>query len=757
MRFSLRVKLTVLILIILLPLIGVIAYNIVHSFDDLQSEEVDAHLDQAELKSAAVTRLFHELSAISATAGFAIIEGEVAPREADSFLDSVKESIEEGGFEVSYLLVAAPDGKVIATTNPELRGKNPATDDAFKKARDGADFSVTNLITNLDGNLGFSIFSRIKKGSDVIGVADVAMESSQFRRILPVEAAHGVVLVTDRSGRLIYSNERALSDLPPTERDFGDRQFVKTALAGNNFTTRGMALPVIGGEYLGAQVPVKTAGWTLGVYTPAGEALAHVFDELRITIAIIIAITATIIGSAIIYGRGISRPITELSKASNEIAKGNFDVQIIARTRDEIGDLASNFDSMKDSLKSALSDLRELMVAARRVNIELEMSTILTVAVAYLKSIMPTKAIVATAFEETRSAEHAVIATDGVDRERGSDLFNKIERVAGAELVDKGYLFIDLEEPGAGELREERRLSRFLLILPLVVKGEPVGRIDIFTEQVKPLSEFMRVEVRLATTFAQQVAVGILNARLFKEQRAIADVLQDSLLTEPEYIPGLEVGVDYRPTTAGARIGGDFYDLFSITEEKAVVIVGDISGKGLEAAAFTSIAKGAIRSFAIEKPDPHEVFSRANRVIAEQTSAEVFITAVYALINTRDGTVSYSIAGHPPPMLYSKRFDRVFFLGGLGVPLGAFIAERFSGMQVRIQPGDKLVFYTDGLTEAKSNGELLGEARVAAALYELKETPAIELASALAERALEFTGGRLTDDLAIIAIELKPA
>ncbi|MHB0975737.1 MAG: SpoIIE family protein phosphatase [Candidatus Aquicultorales bacterium] len=746
MRLTLSRKLAILILIILIPLVGIIVYDTIHFLNEEQLDALRDHQVDAELVGGRMNRFAHELAEEGVTAGVAIVENDLGPDEAERYLKAV-----QGHIPISNLFFIDTEGKVIASSQSGLRGDDLSEEPAFQSARAGAALAVTGLRKNANGKPGFAVFAGVREDDRLAAVMGVSVDTDSLPQILPsTQIAGRTMILTDQNGRLIFSNDRSLNSLSAARRDLSSFEFVADPLDGRVFRSLSTPLPYQEGRFLGAQVSVSELEWTTGFFSARASILRHIYEDAGITIVVVtIVVFASALG-AFIYGRGIGRPVQELAKASEEIGKGNFDVPIEVRTQDEIGILAENFRTMQESLKRTFGDVGSLNTAARLVNSSLETEAVKAIALDYVSRILNAESVVMT----TEFEAEPVVVSRHIDEAQARRLSRVIPEMVDTRLaLEQGYALFPLT--GIADLGMGFDAS-LLVVLPLVVKGKTIGRIDALASPRRSLVEFERADVGLAVGFAQQVAVALENARLFEEQRKVADTLQDSLLTEPPYIPGLDIGLTYRPTTSGARIGGDFYDVIPIAEGRAVIVLGDISGKGIEAARFTSISKGAIRSFALENHEPHSVLERANKVISEQTGPETFITAVYFDIDVRKGTVGYAVAGHPSPLLYSKRMDKVVRLGGRGMPLGALLEEFFSGMQATLSEGDKLVVFTDGLTEARRDSELFSEDRIIEAVYELKHLPVGELVDRLAEKAVDFSGGNLTDDLAIVAVELKP-
>jgi serine phosphatase RsbU (regulator of sigma subunit) len=199
-------------------------------------------------------------------------------------------------------------------------------------------------------------------------------------------------------------------------------------------------------------------------------------------------------------------------------------------------------------------------------------------------------------------------------------------------------------------------------------------------------------------------------------------------------------------------VGGDFYDLFEIEDERIGILIGDVSGKGLEAATLTSIVRNSVRMRAMDGLTPAETMTKTNDAFFALTSSETFVTAFFATLDTRDGTLTYVGAGHPPAMI--KRTDgQVGLLGESESLLGAFLGTHFEDHLVLLSPGDVLVAYTDGVIEARDGGALYGQERLRDLLAGLADGTGPEgVAEAVYRDVVEYSGGVTHDDVAILAL-----
>jgi PAS domain S-box-containing protein len=244
---------------------------------------------------------------------------------------------------------------------------------------------------------------------------------------------------------------------------------------------------------------------------------------------------------------------------------------------------------------------------------------------------------------------------------------------------------------------------------------------------------------------------------------SLARTLQASLLPPhlPE-IPGLDVAARYRSAEDGLDVVGDFYDLFdlgSTGSEGWGVVIGDVCGKGPEAAALTAVARHTVRAAAMREPRPSGVLAQLNDAILHQDAGERFCTAVYArvLLGPMGVSLSLSCGGHPLPLVL-RADGSVETVGRAGTLLGLFEEPDLTDTEVALGPGDSAVFFTDGATEAKRRRVLLGEDRLRAIVSTCTGLRAAEVAHRLEDAILAFQEESTpSDDLAIIVLKVPEA
>ena len=238
------------------------------------------------------------------------------------------------------------------------------------------------------------------------------------------------------------------------------------------------------------------------------------------------------------------------------------------------------------------------------------------------------------------------------------------------------------------------------------------------------------------------------------EERAalLAHTLQQTLIPPtPPQIPGLEVAAAYRPAGSGDEVGGDFYDVFAIGDGRWIIAIGDVCGKGVGAAVITALARHTIRAAAVLHDRPSEILAILNQVLLGHES-ERFCTVALISVRSRNGTwtATVSCAGHPAPLLRSPG-GRAHPVGRAGSLLGAFADPHLFDHDQALKPGDALLLYTDGLTEARGSSGFFGEARLAER-FSGSDASVPSLVDALIAEVVEFQDGNPRDDIALVAL-----
>jgi serine phosphatase RsbU (regulator of sigma subunit)/PAS domain-containing protein len=267
---------------------------------------------------------------------------------------------------------------------------------------------------------------------------------------------------------------------------------------------------------------------------------------------------------------------------------------------------------------------------------------------------------------------------------------------------------------------------------------------------------FEVADLGLAERLGQHLGVAIRVDRMFRHRSAVAEALQGSLLpaTLPD-VPGLDLSAAYLPAGEGLEVSGDFYDVFPVTGGWAITL-GDVCGKGQEAAAMTAAARHSIRALAYCNPDPADVLIKTNEVLLAGGYEDRFVTAKLAYLHW-DGDqlrVVLASAGHPGPALV-RPDGRVDVLGGGGLPLGLFPDADPHVEMLELGPGDLMFFYSDGVTDARSAQMRYFEDNLSDELAGLAGRSAADTARVIQGSVTSFSQDELRDDLTILVAKVK--
>jgi len=262
-------------------------------------------------------------------------------------------------------------------------------------------------------------------------------------------------------------------------------------------------------------------------------------------------------------------------------------------------------------------------------------------------------------------------------------------------------------------------------------------------------------DLGLAEELGRHLAIAIRVDRVFRQRSQVAEALQASLLpARLPAVPGLEFAAAYIGATQFQEISGDFYDVFKARDGWGIA-VGDVCGKGQDAAAMTAAARHAIRALAHVHGTPADVLAAANEVLVAEDYDDRFVTAALAFIRQRGRGVQVQLGscGHVGPAVV-RADGRVEILEGDGLPLGLFDNTQPGRLELELHKGDVLFFYTDGVTEARGSDLSFFEDRLADELAAVAGRSASEIVRAVQELVTSFSAGELKDDVTILAVRV---
>jgi serine phosphatase RsbU (regulator of sigma subunit) len=285
---------------------------------------------------------------------------------------------------------------------------------------------------------------------------------------------------------------------------------------------------------------------------------------------------------------------------------------------------------------------------------------------------------------------------------------------------------------------------RAVLIVPLAVGNRTIGALTMVNSESG--RSFDASDVEFAEQIASRAALAVESARLYSQRSTIARTLQSSLLPEAvPQIPGWEVAALYRPAGHDSEVGGDFYDFWEVGEDW-LMMIGDVTGKGVGAAAVTSLVRYTARAASEFDARPSQILARIDAALRRRPSISL-CTALCLRVSPSGATLS--VGGHPLPLLVDD--DGVGEVGEHGTLLGALVQTRWPEVQVALQPGQTLVAFTDGVTDAiGQDGERWGTERLVAALTAAGDAAPSALRSHLVRALDEFQVGAQADDTAVV-------
>ena len=299
--------------------------------------------------------------------------------------------------------------------------------------------------------------------------------------------------------------------------------------------------------------------------------------------------------------------------------------------------------------------------------------------------------------------------------------------------------------PFAGERR---------VVVPLSARGRALGALAAGFDALEP--DRRDEALALLEDLGRRAALALDNARLYAERSAIASTLQRSLLPpDLPRIPGAQLAARYRASGEGIELGGDFYDCFATGAGDWALVIGDVCGKGAEAAAITALARYTLRASVLHSRRPSQVLAELNEALLRQGLDYRFCTVLYASVTPRpDGCdVVVATGGHPLPLIL-RADGSVEQAGEPGTLLGIVREPHISEERVRLGDGDALVLYTDGVVEASPSDLALAPERLAELLRTCRGRDPAAIAEEIERRALAVQDGRLRDDVAVVVLRV---
>ncbi|MFL5884393.1 MAG: SpoIIE family protein phosphatase [Thermoleophilaceae bacterium] len=338
--------------------------------------------------------------------------------------------------------------------------------------------------------------------------------------------------------------------------------------------------------------------------------------------------------------------------------------------------------------------------------------------------------------------------------------------VANVLRTGRSELYADVpEEMLEAGARDAEHLSvirelgiRSAMVVPMVARGRTLGAITFVAAESG--RRYDDDDLLVAEELAGRCGLAVDNARLYRERSYIARTLQESLLPPhlPD-VPGLDVAARFRAAGQGFEVGGDFYDLYEASEGRWAVVIGDVCGKGAEAAAITALARYTLRAAAMREASPARILDVLNQAIMRQRTDRRFCTVLYAYAAHVNGGVGidFSSGGHPLPIVV-RAGNGAREVGTPGTVIGIAPDPDLAEERLDLHPGDALVLYTDGVTDAHAPERVWSPEELTHMLEGAAGLDADGIAAMVLDMALGDSDAEPRDDIAVLVIKVpEPA
>lgn len=411
--------------------------------------------------------------------------------------------------------------------------------------------------------------------------------------------------------------------------------------------------------------------------------------------------------------------------------------------------------------------LRMLLDITKKISRSLDLQEVLNLVMDTLDSLIPYDAagiFVVKCVDESKVAageEPCVFQAEAV---RGYDIeeLTHLHLKLGEGLI--GQVAITGEPVTSHDVRKNsnyvnaRSETRSEMIAPIITNTEVIGVFDLESDQLHAYSEDdLEVLMLLASQVSIIIEKVMLHEQLIEKKRLegqleVARQVQLELLPAKDpQLEGYDISAYNFPTE---EVSGDYYDWVRIYDDQIGLVIADVSGKGVPAALLMAFLRASLRAATHIGYSPHISMAKVNYLLWESIERNQFVTAFYGILDVTNRTLTYTNAGHNPPILLDKNGDFSFIERG-SVPLGMFRDTRYHEYYLTTEPGELLLLYTDGVTEAQnSKGEEFGRDRLAEAVKAHRQLSARELIAAVYKDVIAWTDGRgATDDVTFFVIK----
>jgi phosphoserine phosphatase RsbU/P len=408
---------------------------------------------------------------------------------------------------------------------------------------------------------------------------------------------------------------------------------------------------------------------------------------------------------------------------------------------------------------SVTDKLRLLLDITKKISRSLDLQEVINLVMDTLGTLLPYDAAgiyVIQGHKESTEGTATQAAIYRAEAVRGYDIDDLVElRLKMGEGII-GYVATTGEPVISPDVQNDPRYvnaraeTRSEMVAPIISNDEVIGVFDLESDQI---NAYTPDDLQVLLLLSSQVAIIIEKVMLHEqlvEKKRLEGQLEVARQVQLELLPpadpnleGFDISAYNFPTE---EVSGDYYDWVRIYDDQIGMVIADVSGKGVPAALLMAFLRASLRAAIHIGYAPHISMAKVNYLLWESIERNQFVTAFYGVLDASNKTLAYTNAGHNPPLLLDKDGKARFIERG-GLPLGMFRDTRYYEYYLSIEPGQVIVLYTDGVTEAMSAaGEEYGRERLARAVLDAQNLGAREMVSRLHRNVIDWTEGRGADD-----------
>lgn len=763
-RLSTIVALTVVVLVALQVLLTFALERA------LLRERLKAELENAvaiaQISAAELDRFLKDVDSttLAIAQALTIQSMPIEQKSVGSYLASVSKSYGV----LRALFITDLSGRVVAAASGEGIGTDLSGRPYMRALRAGAGTIWSEALRGIQSGQVTVAFGRHVMGADgsprgyLVAAFYPPALMSQLVATLPADAQ---VTLVDRAGFILYTSLDP--NLPFEERDLSSRPNVRRALSGEIVKLAGQPAPLTEDARFGALVPLRSTGWVLAFSRPLLPLEAQLRAPLRRQAGLLTAalILTGAIGLAIALW--LIRPIRHLAEAAAAITRGERPRLPVVEGPAEIAALAGGMSVMSRAVAHREDALRFLAEASKQLASSLDYETTLANVARLAVPAVADWCAVDIVGEDGAVRRLAVAHTDPAKVQLAYEMQRRyppdpnaprgvhhVLRTGQSDLYPEiTDAMLEATTQDSEQLRIFRELGlKSAMLMPIMVRGQALGAISFVTAESG--RRYEESDLALVEELAHRAALAIDNARLYARQRGIAETLQRSLLRKdlPE-MPGVTSAARYIPARTEAEVGGDWYDVFALPDGRIGMVMGDVAGRGVEAASVMGQLQHALRAYAIEGHSPGVILERLNNLLGMREMA----TLLYLVVDPASWTFRFANAGHMPPLVLSPDGQAALLEGG-SPPLGGSLLTMYREESAALAPGSIIIMYTDGLVEVRGEALDAGLARLVESASAGRGDDLEDLLDRILTQLLGTEGS--TDDVALLALKaaaLDPA